>query len=148
MTKFTITTILIIILGLFISENTFAQEEKLEKTEEEKKLKVDIGGVLRFNYNYSSWKPLQRRRGGDLGFEVFRINVDATYGNFEAHIDQRLYAAGFGGSFLKYGWFQYNFKNSSHLKFGLIPSYFGARQFNSHSWFFQLPFYLYFTSNL
>lgn len=119
-----------------------AQDEVSSEEKDVNKLEVDFGGTLRYNYNYSSWKSLQKKRGGDLGFEVFRINVDLSYGNFEAHIDQRFYAASFGGAFLKYGWFQYNFSDERHLKFGLLPSYFGAKQFNSHSWFFQLPFYL------
>lgn len=106
------------------------------------KTKLTLGGTLRYNYNYSSWNPNQKKRGGDLGFEVFRINADAVYKRWELHLDQRFYAASFGGSFLKYGWFQYNISNQSHIKFGLIPAYFGAQQFNSHSWFFQLPFYV------
>ena len=108
----------------------------------EKKVSLDIGGVLRYNYNLSSWKPNQRKRGGDIGFELFRINVDAVYHNWELHVDQRFYSAAFGGLFLKYGWIQYNLNPQSHLKLGLIPSYFGIQQFNSHSWFFQLPFYV------
>lgn len=106
------------------------------------KTKVDIGGALRFNYNLSSWKTNQVKRGGDFGFEVFRINVDAIHKRWEIHLDQRFYANDFGGAFLKYGWFQYNLNSISHIKLGLIPSYFGAQQFNSHSWFFNLPFYL------
>lgn len=106
------------------------------------KLVVDIGGAIRYNYNLSSWKKNQVKRGGDLGFEVFRINVDAKYRNWQLKLDQRFYASGFGGTFLKYGWMQYNINEQSHVKFGLIPSYFGTQQFNSHSWFFQLPFYL------
>ena len=137
-----INRLLILLLGVLFTLPVFAQKEATEEEPKKKKLEVDFGGVLRYNYNYSSWKPLQKKRGGDLGFEVFRINVEATYGDFEAHIDQRFYAAGFGGAFLKYGWFQYNFSKEKHLKFGLIPSYFGAKQFNSHSWFFQLPFYI------
>lgn len=106
------------------------------------RVKVDFGGALRFNYNNSTWKPNQQKRGGDFGFEVFRIDVDATYRQWEIHIDQRFYSAAFGGAFLKYGWAQYNLNEKSHLKVGLIPAYFGTQQFNSHSWFFQLPFYL------
>ncbi|WP_298481150.1 hypothetical protein [uncultured Maribacter sp.] len=106
------------------------------------KLKVKLGGALRYNYNNSSWKPNQQKRGGDFGFEVFRINADVTYGPIELHMDQRFYSSAFGGSFLKYGWFQYNLNKKSHLKLGLIPAYFGPQQFNSNSWFFALPFYL------
>ena len=126
------------ILILFLSFTyLFAQEEEAEK-----KMQLDIGGALRFSYNNSSWKPNQQKRGGDFGFEMFRINVNAIYGDVELHIEPRFYASEFGGAFLKYGWAQYNFNKKSHLKIGLIPAYFGAQQFNSHSWFFQLPFYL------
>ena len=111
-------------------------------TKTEKKIKLDIGGVLRYTYNFSSWKPNQKKRGGDFAFEVFRINVDAVHENWELHLDQRFYSQAFGGLFLKYGWLQYNLNEHSHLKLGLIPSYFGIQQFNSHSWFFQLPFYV------
>lgn len=113
-----------------------------EEASEPKKIQLDVGGALRFNYNYSSWKPNQKKRGGDFGFEVFRINVDAVYEKWTFKIDQRFYVEEFGGAFLKYGWFQYNFDDKQHLKLGLIPAYFGAQQFNSHSWFFNLPFYL------
>lgn len=113
-----------------------------QETSTEPKLKVDLGGTLRFNYNYSSWKPNQKKRGGDFGYDVFRINVDAMYKKLELHLDQRFYAASSGGTFLKYGWFQYNLNKKSHLKFGLIPTYFGTQPFNSNSWFFSLPYYL------
>jgi len=122
---------------------TYAQEQLEEVSPvEKKKINVKLGGVLRYNYNYSSWKPNQRKRGGDFGFEVFRINVDATYDKWEFHVDQRFYSEPFGGLFLKYGWIQYNLSDQTHVKLGLIPAYFGVQQFNSHSWFFQLPFYL------
>jgi len=126
-----------ILLILMCTVSVFSQEE-----EKKKKIELDLGSALRYNYNYSSWKPNQKKRGGDLGFDVFRINVDAVYENWEFKIDQRFYVAEFGGAFLKYGWFQYNFNKKSHVKFGLIPAYFGVQQFNSHSWFFNLPFYL------
>jgi len=115
----------------------FSQEETTKD-----KLILDYGGALRYNYNLSTWKPNQVKRGGDLGFEMFRINVDATYNKWGVHVDQRFYSADFGGAFLKYGWIQYDLDDKNHLKFGLIPAYFGTQQFNSHSWFFQLPFYL------
>lgn len=128
------------LLSFVLAIPTFAQEDTEEQPAE--KFDLDIGGALRFNYNNSSWKPNQRKRGGDFGYEVFRITVDASYRKLGLHIDQRFYAAGFGGAFLKYGWMQYDFNEKSHLKVGLIPAYFGVQQFNSHSWFFQLPFYL------
>ncbi len=133
--------IILSLLWLGLTIHAAAQTDSTT-VEEFNKIKLDYGGALRFNYNLSSWKPNQVKRGGDFGFEVFRINVDAIYKKWEFHIDQRFYAADFGGAFLKYGYFQYNLNKKSHLKLGLIPAYFGTEQFNSHSWFFQLPFYL------
>ena len=130
---------LLVVFFLFgCSTLSYSQTDTIQKP----KLQVNLGGALRYNYNNSSWKPNQQRRGGDFGFEVFRLNVDATYGPMEIHIDQRFYSSAFGGAFLKYGWAQYNLNEKSHLKLGLIPAYFGPQQFNSHSWFFALPFYL------
>ena len=45
----------------------------------QEKLSVDIGGALRFNYNYSSWKDAQQKRGGNLGFNEFRLNTKVKY---------------------------------------------------------------------
>ena len=126
---------------------------------------LKIGGALRFNYNLSDWKPAQVRRGGDFGFEVFRLTAEARYRKLELHLDQRFYAREFGGQFLKFGYFQIPLADErapatpptddaapphdteqsgteQYLRLGLIPAYFGTQQFNSHSWFFALPFYL------
>lgn len=127
---------------LLLSMSLFATEVVAQSNDSSTELAIDIGGALRFNYNYSSWKQQQKTRGGDFGFEVFLIKLDAEYGKLEMHLDQRFYAESSGGAFLKYGWFQYNLNKHSHFKIGLIPAYFGVQQFNSHSWFFQLPFYL------
>lgn len=127
---------LLIFLASLGVKSALGQETKKDT------FKLKLGGALRYNYNLSTWKPNQVKRGGDLGFEVFRITTDASYGNLSLKLDQRFYSADFGGAFLKYGWVQYELNKVSHLKIGLIPSYFGTEQFNSHSWFFQLPFYL------
>lgn len=43
------------------------------------KPRLKIGGALRFNYNYSDWKPESRNRGGEFDFDVLRLNVNASY---------------------------------------------------------------------
>ncbi|WP_052496034.1 hypothetical protein [Pedobacter lusitanus] len=40
---------------------------------------LKIGGALRFNYNLSSWKKEQVKRGGDFGLDMFRINAAVSY---------------------------------------------------------------------
>lgn len=103
---------------------------------------LKIGGALRFNYNLSSWKKEQVRRGGDLGLDMFRINADAAYKKLGFHAEYRFYSKDFGGSFLKDGYLTYHFNDSSNIEIGLLQNPFGNTTYNSHSWFFNLPYYL------
>lgn len=41
----------------------------------QEKPEIKWGGAVRFNYNYSVGKKETRSSGGDLGFDVFRLNV-------------------------------------------------------------------------
>lgn len=92
-----------LLLCLRLTTQINAQEDSTA-TEQFNKIKLDYGGTLPFNYNLSYWKPNQVKRGGDFGFEVFRINVDAIYKKWEFHIDQHFYGADFDGAFLKHGY--------------------------------------------
>ncbi len=123
---------------LIFSVSSYAQEE-----EKPKKPTVQVGGALRFNYNLSSWKKDQIKRGGDFGFDVFRINVKAAHKNLKLNADYRFYSAGFGGGMLKQGWVAYEFKNKKdEIQVGLTQVPFGITQYNSHSWFFSINYYL------
>ena len=103
---------------------------------------VDIGGALRFNYNYSSWKEAQKKRGGDLGFDVFRLNAKAKYKGLKLNAEYRFYSEDFGGAMLKQGWIAYDFNENDELQFGLIQVPFGITKYNSNSWFFSLNYYV------
>ncbi|NML38253.1 hypothetical protein HHL17_13690 [Chitinophaga sp. G-6-1-13] len=101
-----------------------------------------IGGALRFNYNLSSWKKEQMKRGGDFGFDMFRVNADASWKKLSLHAEYRFYSKDFGGSFLKEGYVRYHFNDSTHIDIGLTQVPFGNVTYNSHSWFFNLPYYV------
>ncbi|MDD3077578.1 MAG: hypothetical protein PHH37_00540 [Paludibacter sp.] len=123
-----------ILLSLFIllSINLFAQD----------KPEVKLGGALRFNYNLSSWKEGQNDRGGDFGYDVFRINANAKYKGVKLNAEYRLYSTGFGGGMLKQGWVGYDFNAADELQVGLTQVPFGNTQYNSHNWFFSINYYL------
>ncbi|AOM80714.1 hypothetical protein BFS30_09930 [Pedobacter steynii] len=106
------------------------------------KPQLKIGGALRFNYNLSSWKKEQIKRGGDFGLDMFRINADASYKKLDFHAEYRFYAKSSGGSFLKDGYLTYHFNDSTNLAIGLVQNPFGNTTYNSHNWFFNLPYYL------
>lgn len=103
---------------------------------------LDIGGALRFNYNLSTWKEDQLERGGDFGFDIFRINVLAAYKGIKLNAEYRHYAEGFGGGMLKQGWFQYDFSEASQIQVGLNQVPFGIQQYNSNNWFFNMTYYV------
>lgn len=103
---------------------------------------VSIGGALRFNYNLSSWKPAQKSRGGDFGYDLFRINAMAAYKGIYLNAEYRLYSEAFGGGMLKQGWFGYRFSEKDELHLGLTQVPFGIQQYNSNNWFFNLSYYV------
>lgn len=108
----------------------------------QEKPELKIGGALRFNYNLSSWKEGQKKRGGDFGYDMFRINAKAAYKGVFLNAEYRLYAEGFGGGFLKQGWLGYNFNKEDQIHIGLTQVPFGIQQYNSHNWFFNLTYYV------
>jgi hypothetical protein len=103
---------------------------------------VEIGGALRFNYNLSSWKDGQKERGGDFGYDVFRLNAKAKYKGIKMNAEYRLYSEGFGGGMLKQGWVGYDFNPKNNIQIGLTQVPFGITQYNSHNWFFSINYYV------
>lgn len=103
---------------------------------------VKLGGALRYNYNYSSWKEGQKNRGGDFGFDVFRLNAKASYKGLKLNAEYRFYSNSFGGGMLKQGWVGYDFNENNNLQLGLTQVPFGMMTYNSNSWFFSLNYYV------
>ena len=117
----------------------FSQDTTAEKDE---KPSLEIGGALRFNYNLSSWKEDQLERGGDFGYDMFRINVTSQYKGITLNAEYRLYASAFGGGFLKQGWFGHTLAKGAEIQVGLHQVPFGIQPYNSHNWFFNIGYYL------
>ncbi|APG61318.1 hypothetical protein [Christiangramia salexigens] len=103
---------------------------------------INVGGALRFNYNLSSWKDGQKKRGGDFGYDMFRVNFDASWKDIYLNAEYRLYSQAFGGGFLKQGWMGYRINEEDEVQLGLSQVPFGIQQYNSHNWFFNLTYYM------
>tara|TARA_B100000953_G_scaffold65897_1_gene52698 strand:- start:1608 stop:2747 length:1140 start_codon:yes stop_codon:yes gene_type:complete len=132
MLRTTSSSLLLMMLFAFMSfESSFAQEDP----------ELKIGGALRFNYNLSSWKEGQKDRGGDFGYDMFRVNVNGSYQGIYVDAEYRLYSRSFGGGFLKQGWLGYRFNEKEEIQVGLAQVPFGIQQYNSHNWFFNLTYY-------
>ncbi|PHR95050.1 MAG: hypothetical protein COA80_11495, partial [Leeuwenhoekiella sp.] len=109
--------------------------------QQEEKPKLELGGALRFNYVYSSWKEEQKTKGGEFGYDMFRINARASFKNVFLNAEYRLYSEAFGGGFLKQGWLGYRFSEKDELHAGLVYVPFGIKQYNSNNWFFNITYY-------
>lgn len=116
---------------------SFSQEK-----EQKEQPKLDLGGALRFNYIYSTWKAEQKAKGGEFGYDMFRINAKASYKKVFLNAEYRLYSDAFGGGFLKQGWVGYQFNEKNQLHLGLVYVSFGIKQYNSHNWFFNITYYV------
>lgn len=125
------TTGFLLILVFFISLPVFSQEEP----------EISVGGALRYNYNLSSWKDGQKDRGGDFGYDMFRINATAAFKDVYLNAEYRLYSESFGGGMMKQGWMGYRINEKDELQIGLTQVPFGIQQYNSHNWFFNLTYY-------
>lgn len=119
------------IITLF-SLNVSAQQEKLD---------VNLGGILRFAYNSSSWKNAQQTRGGDFAIDCLGFTTQASYNKLYLNLDYRFNSKDFGGAFLRYGYFGYKFNETNDLKLGLVPIPFGNSAFNSNNFFFSINYY-------
>ncbi|TQI70021.1 hypothetical protein JM79_0920 [Gramella sp. Hel_I_59] len=108
----------------------------------QEKLEVDIGGALRFNYNLSSWKEGQKDRGGDFGYDLFRLNVNGAYQGIYVDAEYRFYSEAFGGDFLKHGVVGYELNENSKIEAGLAKVPFGIERYNSNNFFLNLPYYV------
>lgn len=123
-------------LALCVFMNSFLLVNSQDKPQ------LEIGGALRFNYNLSSWKEGQVNRGGDFGYDVFRLNAKVKHKGLKLNTEYRLYSMGFGGGMLKQGWIGHDFNDKNNIQLGLTQVPFGITQYNSHNWFFSINYYL------
>lgn len=128
--KDSVTTL--IFLFLFTTSLTYAQE----------KPNVNLGGALRFNYNYSDWLQESKNTGGQFGYDVFRLNANGGYKKLIFDAEYRFYSSASGGQMLKHGWVGYQFDEQNQLQVGLNIIPFGVLPYNSNNWFFGINYYL------
>ena len=114
----------------------------MQKIKAQDKPEIKVGGALRFNYHYDSWRDDLKKQGGELVYDVFRINAQAKYKKVSVNAEYRFYSNEFGGNFIKQGWIGYDFNKKDKIHLGLIQVPFGIQQYNSNNWFFNLPYYV------
>ncbi|WP_245919110.1 hypothetical protein [Melittangium boletus] len=100
-----------------------------------------VGGSLRFSYFIKSWEGQEpnRRRWGDVVFDVFQLTANGRLSNLQLSADYRFYS---GYSLLRHGFVTYTFSENTQLQAGVHRAPFGLLPLASHNWFASLPYYL------
>jgi hypothetical protein len=106
---------------------------------------LKIGGAFRLNNVYAHYEgqtfPLGTFLRNEWTWDTWRVNVDAYSEGIELSFEYRFYPT-FNTHFLKYGWLGYRLTKDTQLKAGITQVPFGLLTYASHSWWFQLPYYL------
>ncbi|WP_348762419.1 hypothetical protein [uncultured Salinisphaera sp.] len=106
-------------------------EDKQSKT-------VKVGGALRFNATYAEFNDGQKDRGGDIGLDTFRINVDADIDDLLFSAEYRFYNT---WRALHHGWVGYQFTDDQHIEVGLTRVPFGILPYASNNFYFSSNYY-------
>ena len=129
-----------------LKERIAAMEAQLgaPKAEAKKASKdyVKVGGAVRFNYRYdddSRYHQASKDRGGDMKFDLFRLDVNGSYKGVLVSAQYRFME---GMNFIHHGWVGYNFTDDLQVQLGLTQVPFGILPYASHNWWFGIPFYL------
>lgn len=124
---------LLLITLLFSSILTFAQDEEKENS-------VTFGGALRFNIFNKSW--VDNATQPEATIDTWRLNVDARTAGVDFSFEYRFYPTSNNSHFLHHGYLGYGFGNDLYMKLGVSQVPFGITKFASHSWWFQVPYYV------
>lgn len=98
----------------------------------------DIGGALRFNYVWKDDAATETKRG-DIGLDLFRINVDGQHNNILLSAEYRFYTY---MSTIHHGWIGYDFGEAGQIQAGITQVPFGLLPYAAHNFWFGIPYYI------
>lgn len=118
-----------------IDFTAMAQSEDDEPT-------LHVGGAVRYNMLLTSYESDIDANSSQFTWDTWRIN--AVYDNpngIGLNFEYRFYPT-FGTHFIKQGWLEYDFSENLQGQLGVTQVPFGNLQYNSHNWWFSLPYYV------
>ncbi len=100
---------------------------------------LSLGGAIRLNYSWKTYDEDLKKRGGDFGFELFRLEADGECGNIYFSIQYRWYEY---FNAIHHGYFGYHLTPDLDLEIGIHQVPFGILPYASHSFWFGATYYL------
>jgi hypothetical protein len=112
-----------------------------EDTDEEEP-SLHVGGAVRYNMILTSYESEIDANSSQFTFDTWRINVlYDNPGGIGLNFEYRFYPT-FGTHFIKQGWLDYQISDETEVQLGVTQVPFGNIQYNSHNWWFSLPYYV------
>lgn len=101
-----------------------------------------FGGALRYNIFDKSW--VDSKTEPNFTWDTWRLNVDGTMGGVDLSFEYRFYPTSNNSHFIHHGWLGYGFgeNDNVYMKLGVSQVPFGITKYASHSWWFQIPYYV------
>jgi hypothetical protein len=100
---------------------------------------VKFGGAVRYNIYEKSWS--NNDADPQLTWDTWRLNVKARTSNVDLDFEYRFYP-NYDTHFIHHGWLGYSFTDKLYMKLGVCQVPFGITKYASHSWWFQIPYYV------
>ena len=103
---------------------------------------LHVGGAVRYNMILTSYESEIDANSSQFTFDTWRINVlYVDKGYIGLNFEYRFYPT-FGTHFIKQGWLDYQISDETEVQLGVTQVPFGNIQYNSHNWWFSLPYYV------
>ncbi|TAM33868.1 MAG: carbohydrate porin [Rhodanobacter sp.] len=100
---------------------------------------IKLGGAVRFQYSREGYNKGNRKRRGDMDFDIFRLDLNGSIGNVELSAQYRWFQY---MSAIHHAWVGYKFTDKDEGQLGLTRVPFGNQPFDSHNYFFSSNYYL------
>lgn len=122
-------------------EYKIAEKESVSESspDSEDSERMDIGGALRFNTFWKSYDGDIKTRRGDIGLDLFRLNVDGRKSNILISAEYRWYPY---MDTIHHGWIGYDFGDLGRIQAGITRVPFGLLPYAAHNYWFGIPYYL------
>ncbi|MDD4514499.1 porin [Massilibacteroides sp.] len=102
---------------------------------------IKIGGALRFNTIVENYEESNNDLDVGMKLDTWFLNADAHYSGFDLSLQYRFYSD-IKNNFLHHAYVGYKINNQWYTKLGVFQRPFGIADFASHSWWFQIPYYM------
>ena len=99
---------------------------------------IHVGGAIRFNYNMVSYDDDNEKRGGDIDFDLVRLNFSGDIADIGVNAEIRFLDY---MRVVKFAYLDYDFSDDWHGQLGLAPVPFGNAPHSGFHSYFMSPNY-------